>query len=310
MSRSVPGFMSIFSCPPTNLASHCATRSAVARPSGPFTRPTGAQPPSMEMPSAAACSISCLLACILSTANTEVSVTSAPCVAETWATSCAMWPAIAPSKSVGFACSMWPRRRATVATSMDVSPPPTTTTRLPTWRRRPSLNAFRNDVAVTTLGACESASGSGRPPWAPMPRKTASNVLRISSIEMSVPTRHFMRVSIAEVEDALDLGVEDVARRAEARDAVAHHAAQVLVVVEDGDRVPLERQLVGAGEPGGTAAQHGDLLAGGRRGLRVGELVGVGVVAEEVLDGVDADVVLDLVAVAARSRTAPGRRGP
>ena len=35
------------------------------------------------MPSACACSISCLFACILSMSNTEVSVTSAPCLAET-----------------------------------------------------------------------------------------------------------------------------------------------------------------------------------------------------------------------------------
>ena len=38
----------------------------------------------------------------------------------------------------------------------------------------------------------------------------------------------------AEVEDALDFGVEHVARRAVARNAVAHHAAEELVVVEDG----------------------------------------------------------------------------
>jgi hypothetical protein len=37
----------------------------------------------------------------------------------------------------------------------------------------------------------------------------------------------------AQVEDALDFGVEHITRRAVARDAVAHHAAEVLVVVED-----------------------------------------------------------------------------
>ncbi len=126
------------------------------------------------MPSASACSISCWLACILLTSNTDVSVTSAPCFADTEATSCAMWPPIASSgKSVGFACPMWPSRRATVATSIDVSPPPMTTTRLPTCRSRPSLNAFRNDVAVTTFGASPPGAGSGRPDCAPMPRNTA-----------------------------------------------------------------------------------------------------------------------------------------
>jgi hypothetical protein len=39
--------------------------------------------------------------------------------------------------------------------------------------------------------------------------------------------RVFMRALTPSVEDALDLGVEHLARRAEARDAVAHHAAEL-----------------------------------------------------------------------------------
>ena len=194
---------------------------------------------------------------------------------------------------------MWPRRRATVATSIDVSPPPMTTTRLPTWRSRPSLNALRNDVAVTTFGASPPGAGSGRPDCAPMPRNTASKSLRSCSSVTSVPMRHLQARLDAQVEDALDLGVEHFARRAEARDAVAHHAAELLVLVEDRDGVALLRELVGAGQAGRPAADHGDLLAGRRLGRRERELVRDRVLAEEVLDRVDADVVLDLVAVAA-----------
>ena len=98
------------------------------------------------------------------------------------------------AKSVGFACSMWPRRRATVATSIEVSPPPMTTTRLPTCCSRPSLNALRNDVAVTTFGASPPGAGSGRPDCAPMPRNTASKSLRSDSSVTSVPIRHLSRV--------------------------------------------------------------------------------------------------------------------
>ena len=149
----------------------------------------------MAMPSAIACSISCLFACIFSMPNTEVSVTSAPCLAETWATSCAMWPAMACSgRSCSWTWSMWPRRRATVATSIEVSPPPTTTTRLPTYFMRPSLKARRNAVAATTLGASFPGQGSARPACAPRPRNTASNSARICSMVVCVPTRQFMRV--------------------------------------------------------------------------------------------------------------------
>ena len=104
----------------------------------------------------------------------------------------------------------------------------------------------------------------------------------------------------AQVQDALDLGVQDVARRAEARDAVAHHAAEFLAFVEDGDRVALEGELVGHRQAGRAAADDGHLLAGGEVGRGEGQIVGDGVFAEEVLDRVDADEVFHLVAVAAR----------
>ena len=195
MSSSVPSMFLISSRPPTIFASQRTTRSATARPSSPRTTASGARPPRMAMPSAWACSISCRLACILSTAKIEVSVTSAPCLAETSATSCAAWPAIACSgRSLGLIFSMWPRRRDTVATSIDVSPPPTTTTRLPTWRSRPSLKAFRKAVAVTQFGASAPSTGSARPACAPRPRNTASKSARICAIVTSVPMRQFMRV--------------------------------------------------------------------------------------------------------------------
>ena len=91
--------------------------------------------------------------------------------------------------SVACTCSMWPSRRATVATSIDVSPPPTTTTRLPTYCRRPSLNARRKAVAATQFGASEPGTGSGRPLCAPMPMNTASKSFCSCSIVTSRPMR-------------------------------------------------------------------------------------------------------------------------
>jgi hypothetical protein len=113
----------------------------------------------------------------------------------------------------------------------------------------------------------------------------------------------------AEVEDALDFGVERVARRAVAGDAVAHHAAEEFVLVEDGAAVALERQVVGRREAGRAAADDGDLLAGlVFRGLEL-EIVLDRPVAQVMLDRIDADMVLDLVAVAAgfagRGQTRP-----
>ncbi len=154
-------------------------------------------------------------------------------------------------------------------------------------------------MAVTTLGASPSGIGSARPAWAPMPRNTASNSARICSMVTSVPMRRLHARLDAQVEDALDFGVEHFARRAEAGDAVAHHAAEEFMLVEDGDIVALERQLVGRRQAGGTAADDGDLLAGLLRRRVELEVVRDGVLAEIVLDGVDADVVFDLVAVAA-----------
>ncbi len=72
----------------------------------------------------------------------------------------------------------------------------------------------------------------------------------------------------AEIENALDLGVEHFARRAEAGDAVAHHAAEVLALVEDRDLMALECELIGARQPGRPAADHRDLLARALLGRR------------------------------------------
>ena len=152
----------------------------------------GVTPPIISMPSDRACSTSFLLAFIFSILARLSSTTSAPSRADTCATSCATWPWITSSGiSFGLILVMCPRRRATVATSMEVSPPPITTTRLPTCCKRPSLKARRNAIAVTQLGASDPGTGSGRPLCAPIPMNTASYSFSSCSIVMSLPTRVF-----------------------------------------------------------------------------------------------------------------------
>ena len=107
------------------------------------------------------------------------------------------------------------------------------------------------------------------------------------------------RLDVAEREDPVDLGVEHVARRAVAGDAEAHHAAELVVRLEDHDRMALVAQEMRRREAGRAAADHRDLLAGQRRRGRQGDLVLDRPVADILLDRVDADEIVDLVAVAA-----------
>jgi len=102
----------------------------------------------------------------------------------------------------------------------------------------------------------------------------------------------------AQIDNPLNFGVKYIARCAIARDAVAHHAAQVLMIVEDRDRVTLEGELVGHRQAGGTTAEHGNFFAGLFRGFDELQIVLDRVLAEVMLDRVDADVIFNLVAVA------------
>ena len=66
----------------------------------------------------------------------------------------------------------------------------------------------------------------------------------------------------AEVEDALHLCVEHVARQAVAGDAEAHHAPGHRAGLADRDGVPATGEVVGGGEPGRAGADDQHPLAG------------------------------------------------
>ncbi len=69
--------------------------------------------------------------------------------------------------------------------------------------------------------------------------------------------------------------------------------------LEDRAGVPLAAQLIGAREAGYPAADNRNFLAGVISGRPKLQSVFKGVVADELLDRIDADMILDLVAVAA-----------
>ena len=106
------------------------------------------------------------------------------------------------------------------------------------------------------------------------------------------------RTDAVERENAADLGVQHLARRAIAGNAETHHAAEFFMHLEDRDGMAFHAQEIGRCETGGTAADHRDLLAGKRRRRRQVRSILDRPVADILLDRVDADEIVDLVAVA------------
>ena len=76
-------------------------------------------------------------------------------------------------------------------------------------------------------------------------------------------------------EDGVDLRVQLLPREAVAGDAVAQHAAQLVALLEDDHLVAHQRQIVGAAQAAGAAADDGHGLSGRRRAFRLGHVPGV-----------------------------------
>ena len=135
------------------------------------------------------------------------------------------------------------------------------------------------------------------PMWAPTARKAASKppsghrFLDVCDLRVQLE-RHAHR------QDPVDLGVEHVAREPVVRDAEAHHAAGHRTGLEDRHLVAEAAQVIGGREPGGpaptTSTRLPDRLGGGiERPALLDRLV-----ADEALDRVDADRLVELAAVA------------
>ena len=93
----------------------------------------------------------------------------------------------------------------------------------------------------------------------------------------------------AEIENAADLRVEDVARQPVFGDAEAHHAARQRTRLADHDLMAEPRELIGGGEPGRPGADDKRALARFHGGLVEGPALFDGEIAEEALDRIDAD---------------------
>ena len=114
----------------------------------------------------------------------------------------------------------------------------------------------------------------------------------------------------AQVEDALDLGVEHVARQPVLGNAEAHHAAGERSGVDDLDAVAEAPQVIGGRQARGSRADDEHALAALGLGRREFPAPLDRLVAEKALDGVDADRLVELAAVARRLRTGDSRRAP
>ena len=119
---------------------------------------------------------------------------------------------------------------------------------------------------------------------------------------------HFMRAHRfaaagrdgAGVQNAADVLVQALARKAIRGDAVAQHAAQLGAFLEHRHAMPHKGEEVRAGEPAGPAADDGDGARGVHAARRGRHLVGWHLVDRELLDPADVDGRIDERAAAPR----------
>ncbi len=124
-------------------------------------------------------------------------------------------------------------------------------------------------------------------------------LLQLLNAHIAPDPRAESGLDVAHVENALNLVIEERPRSSVAGDPVAQHAAEGFVLVKNGAAVTHAPKLIGGAQAGGTATHDGNSLAALRFGLIEGEAFLQGIVADVLLNGVDADVVFHFVAVAA-----------
>ncbi|MCX7007264.1 MAG: hypothetical protein NTY53_08445, partial [Kiritimatiellaeota bacterium] len=105
----------------------------------------------------------------------------------------------------------------------------------------------------------------------------------------------------AHIEDALDLAIEHVGGQTVARNAIAQHAAQLGLRIENRDGIAEPAQIERDGHARRAATDHGDLLGPrlARRGQRVIEFfpVRIDVVADETLQVADVQRIIHVGAI-------------
>jgi hypothetical protein len=117
--------------------------------------------------------------------------------------------------------------------------------------------------------------------------------------DVAADTRSHARIDMPHFEDTVDFMIEESARGAVTGNAVAEHAAEFVMLVEDGAGDTLAPQLVGCRQAGRPAADNCNPVLTHRGQVAELEAAAPGGVADKLLDRVDADEVVNVVAIAA-----------
>jgi len=96
----------------------------------------------------------------------------------------------------------------------------------------------------------------------------------------------------------LNLAIENFIRNPVAGDAVTHHSTQLVMGFKYGAGVSHAAQVVGTGKACDTAANDGNLFTGFIARWMQFQPVFQAIVANKLFNRIDADILLDLVAVA------------
>ncbi len=157
-------------------------------------------------------------------------------------------------------------------------------------------HASGDRAALALLDIAQERDGVEHPARVPVGDVDALGQVRADGDERGVEARHLLLeigdgVVLLEGDPVapqpVDLGVDDVARQAVCRDAVAHHPAGQLAVVPHRDSVPQPGQVVCRGQARRSRADDEDVLARGHAWLGIRPALRDRRVTEMPLDGVD-----------------------
>ena len=186
-----------------------------------------------------------------------------------------------------------------------------------TTRRPRSGCASLSSVSCSSVTAsrmrAESPAGMSarRASWAPdgeEARRRSPRPLMVASRSSTVRPQYELD---AQASDALDLGVERRRAAGGSRDAVAHHAARQRRRLDGSDLVPEAAQMVGGREAARPGADDEHPLARRpARRRRERPALADRAVAQEALDRVDPDGLVELARGCRPSRTGGSRRVP
>ena len=155
------------------------------------------------------------------------------------------------------------------AASMAVLPPPMTATRRPRGDLPPEGRVLQEGDPRQHGRVLLPLDAHG-PPLPGADGQDHRAVIPAQLLQLDVPAQaHPGLQGHPQAQHGLDLPVQGLLRQAVVGDAVAQHAAGLLLRLEHGDGHPLAGQVVGGRQPGGAAAHHRRPAAAARGQQRV-----------------------------------------